>query len=311
MSLFERAPLTISVLVPVRDDPRIDGLLGSLAAQRGAPPFEVLVALDGARREPRVPPALPVRLLRLPPRGPYPARNSAIREAKGQVLLLTDSDCLCPPDWIATAAQFFEDETTAAVQGASQASEDSRLSRLIQLEYDRYVASHATAGYRRFCNTRNFAIRAAIARELPLPDALPRGGDGVYGWLLEKRAIAIRFEPGWRVAHRHPASRWDEGRRAFAQGRDGALWGHELGLDLFASARGQEPRGPGVWLLSRARGRPAARRAAALALLPAAALLAALSAILPGEAGAGAFSRFRRASHLAGRLSGEAKATAP
>jgi glycosyltransferase involved in cell wall biosynthesis len=311
MSLLERAPLTISVIVPVRDDPRIDGLLASLAAQRGAPPFEVLVALDGARREPRVPPALPVRLLRLPPRGPYAARNSAIREAKGEVLLLTDSDCLCPPDWIATAARFFEDETTAAVQGASRASEDSRLSRLIQLEYDRYVASHATAGYRRFCNTRNFAIRAAIARELPLPEALPSGGDAVYGWLLERRASAIRFEPGWWIAHRHPTSRWDEGRRVFAQGRDGALWGRELGLDLFASPREEEPRGPGAWLLSRARGRPAARRAAALALLPAAALLAALSAVLPGDAGAGAFSRFRRAAHLAGRLSGEAKATAP
>jgi glycosyltransferase involved in cell wall biosynthesis len=303
--------MTISVLVPVRDDPRIDGLLTSLAAQSGAPPFEVLVALDGARREPRVPSALAARLLRLPPRGPYPARNAAIREAKGDVLLLTDSDCLCPPDWIATAARFFEDEATAAVQGASRASEDSRLSRFIQLEYDRYVASHAAAGYSHFCNTRSFAIRAAIARNLPLPEALPRGGDGVYGRLLERRGIAIRYEPGWWVTHRHPSSRWDEGRRAFAQGRDGALWRRELGLDLFTPAPGEEPRGPGAWLLSRAGGHEAASRAAALALLPAAAILAALSAVLPGDSAAGAFSRFRRAAHLAGRLSGQAKTAAP
>jgi hypothetical protein len=300
----------ISVIVPVRDDSRIDGLLASLALQQSAPPFEVLVALDGARREPLVPPSLSARLLRLPPRGPYPARNAAVREASGEILLFTDSDCLCPPAWIAAAAEFFEDEAAAALQGASRAADDSRLSSLIQLEYDRYVASHADLGYRRFCNTRNFAIRAAIAREHPLPDAFPRGGDGVYGWQLERAGVPIRYEPGWWVAHRHPASRLDEGRRAFAQGRDGALWGRRLGLDLFTPAR-EKPAGPGAWLLSRTRVNPRARRAFALALLPAAALLAGLSTVLPGHAGARAFSRFCRASRLAGRLAGEAKAVAP
>jgi hypothetical protein len=208
------------------------------------------------------------------------------------------------------AARFFEDEASAAIQGASRASDDSRLSRLIQLEYERYVASHAALGYRRFCNTRNFAIRAAIVRGLPLPEAFPRGGDGVFGWQLELAGVPIRYEPGWWVAHRHPASRWDEGRRAFAQGRDGALWGRRLGVDLFTPAR-EKPRGLGAWLLSGARANPRARRAFALALLPAATLFAAVSAILPGRAGAGAFSRFCRASRLAGRLAGEAKAAAP
>jgi Glycosyl transferase family 2 len=267
--------------------------------------------MDGSKREPRVPAALPARLLRLPPRGPYAARNAAVRESKGDVLLFTDSDCLCPPDWIATAVRFFEDETLVAVQGSSRASEESRLSRLIQLEYDRYVASHAAAGYRRFCNTRNFAIRAAIARELPLPEAFPLGGDAVYGRLLDRRAITIHYEPSWWVAHRHPASRWDEGWRAFAQGKNGALWTRELSFDLFGSrpADDSRGRGPGARLLSLTRGRPVARRAAALALLPAAALLAALSAVLPGRAGAGAFSLFRRAAHLGGRLSEEAGAS--
>lgn len=299
--------MRVSVVVPVRDDPLVDALLASLDAQRDAPEFEVLVALDGSRRRPQVPAALPARLLRLPARGPYPARNAAVREAKGEVLLFTDSDCLCPPDWIATAARLFEDATVMAVQGSSRASAESRLSRLIQLEYDRYVASHAAAGYRHFCNTRNFAIRADIARELPLPEALPRGGDAVYGWLLERRAVTIHYEPSWWVAHCHPASRWDEGRRAFAQGKNGALWGREPGLDLFGSGPADDSgwRRPGARLLFATRGRPVARRAASLALLPAAALFAALSAVLPGQAGAGAFGRFRRAAHLAGRLSGE------
>jgi glycosyltransferase involved in cell wall biosynthesis len=298
--------VNVSVIVPVRDDPRVDDLLASLAAQRNAPPFEVLVALDGARREPRVPTGLLAKLLRLPPRGPYPARNAAIREATGDLLLFTDSDCLCPPDWMAGATRFFEEEETEAVQGASRASEDSRLARLVQREYDRYVESHARDGYRHFCNTRNFAIRTRIAREHPLPEDLPRGGDGVYGRMLERAAVGLRYEPEWWIAHRHPTSRWDEGRRAFAQGRDGALWSRAIDADLFRGSAPEAPAGPGAWLLSRAGG-GLSRRVLAAALVPAAALLAVLSAVLPGRAGAAAFSRFHRAAHLAGRLSGEAR----
>jgi glycosyltransferase involved in cell wall biosynthesis len=300
--------VNVSVIVPVRDDPKVDDLLSSLAAQRDAPPFEVLVALDGARREPRVPTGLPAKLLRLPPRGPYPARNAAIREATGDLLLFTDSDCLCPPDWIATAARLFEKEGPGAVQGASRASENSRLACLVQREYDRYVESHARDGYRHFCNTRNFAIRTRIAREHPLPEDLPRGGDGVYGRMLERAAVSLRYEPRWWIAHRHPRSRWDEGRRAFAQGRDGALWSRAIGADLFRGSAREEPAGPGAWLLSRANG-GLSRRILAAALVSTAAVLAALSAVLPGPAGAAAFSRFHRAAHLAGRLSADARSS--
>lgn len=301
--------MRISVIVPVRDDKRIDGLLASLALQAAAPDFEVLVAMDGSTREPRVPPGLPARLLRLPPRGPYPARNAAVAEAAGQVLLFTDSDCLCPPDWVSLAGRVFESEAVAALQGASRASEDSRLSRFVQREYERYVASHAALGYRRFCNTRNFAIRAAVAREIPMPETLPRGGDGVYGRLLEERGIPIRYEAGWWVAHRHPASRLEEGRRAFSQGDDGARWARLAGLDLFAAEgnTGAPVRGPGAFLLHRLSSKRSVRRAASVSLLPVAATLAAASGILPEGPAARCFSLFRRACHLSGRLWGESR----
>jgi glycosyltransferase involved in cell wall biosynthesis len=302
--------LKVSVIVPVRDDPRIDGLLASLAGQRGAPDFEVLVALDGSRREPRVPPGLPARLLRLQPRGPYAARNAAIHEAAGEILLLTDSDCLPPADWIATGFRLFQDPSVKALQGGSRASDDSRLSRFVQREYDRYVASQAASGYRHFCNTRNFGVRADLARGLPMPETFPRGGDGVYGRLLEGRGVAIRYEPDWWVAHRHPSSRWTEGRRAFDQGRYGAGWARAAGMNLFdgrEQVASRDVRGPGALLLSRLPGNRAVRRGASFALVPVAAVLAAASAALPGLPGYRSFSLFRRACHLSGRLRGESE----
>ncbi len=293
----------VSIVVPVRDDPRIDDLLESLGAQRDAPPFEVIVALDGSTRSPRWPTGLDGKALPGPAAGPYAARNRGIAAARGDVVLLTDSDCLCPPRWVRIAAAAFEAPTLFALQGASKAAEDTRLSRWIQREYDRYVASHASTSYRHFCNTRNFALRRSLALASPFREDFPRGGDGVYGLTLERAGVEIRYSPEWEVFHRHPRSRWQEGRAAFDQGRQGALWQAE-GIDLFGEAGGSRPQGPGAWLACAAPAPGLARAASAGALFAAAAGLGAASALFPGEIGYRSFSRFRRAAHLAGRLRG-------
>lgn len=296
----------VSVVIPVRDDPRIDDLLASLAAQRDAPPFEVLVALDGAARTPRWPAGLPGRTLPGTPRGPYAARNRGIGEASGDIVLLTDSDCLCPPDWVRVGAVAFEDPALRALQGGSLPAEDTRLSLWIQREYERYVGSHAATAYRRFCNTRNLGLRRILALALPFRETFPRGGDGVYGLALEREGVTIRYAPDWAVLHRHPRSWWKEGQAAFDQGRQGALWRAE-GFDLFGDGRGQAERGAGAWLLQAVPENRVAKRLAGAGLLGLAAAFGLASAALPGELGYRAFSRFRRAAHLAGRFRGESE----
>jgi glycosyltransferase involved in cell wall biosynthesis len=304
--------LEASVVVPVRDDPRIDALLESLASQRGAPEFEILVALDGSRRAPRIPdarsPLAVVRPLALPPRGPYAARNAAAREARAGLILFTDSDGLVPPDWVARAVREMADPTVSALQGGSVSRDSSRRSRWIQAEYDRYVASHEKLAFRRFCNTRNFAIRTELWRRNPFPERFPRGGDGAYGLLLEREGVAIRYVPDWAVEHRHASSLRAEARKAFDEGRDGARW-KAAGVDLFGEDV-ERPEGPGAELLSALPRAPVLRRLAAGGLLGLASGLAAASVVLPESPASRAFARFRRACHLAGRLVGEATAGA-
>ena len=138
------------------------------------------------------------------------------------------------------------------LQGGSRSFDRRRLSRWVQQEYERYVTSHAADAYRHFCDTRNFAIRADLARALPFPELFPKGGDGVYGRWLEQKRIEIRYEPRWTVAHRDPSSRWRLGRTAFERGRCGEQWRAAAGIDLFGDARGADARkGPGFWLLRR------------------------------------------------------------
>jgi GT2 family glycosyltransferase len=72
--------------------------LASLAAQRDAPAFEVLVASASA---PEPPGALPVRWIEAADRNPARRRNMAARAAAGRILAFIDDDAQAEPDWIA------------------------------------------------------------------------------------------------------------------------------------------------------------------------------------------------------------------
>jgi glycosyltransferase involved in cell wall biosynthesis len=298
--------LAASVIVPVRDDRRLDDLLASLEAQRDAPPFEVLVAFDGGRGPGDRFAQRRARALRLPPRGPYAARNAAARDASGELLLFTDSDCLCPPDWVAVAVRAFDDRETAALQGCSTAGARSRLSRWIQDTDDRWVASHAARAYRRICNTRCFAIRRGTFDAAPFPDVHPLGGDGAFGIDLERRGVPIRFDPGWSVVHRHPNSHLEFGRKMFEQARHGVRWRRTHGIDLFGPQ--SDSSGRSARIVRGTAGSPSLATAASAAAACASAALALATLPLSYRAGRHVFDGFVRAARLAGRLRGEAEA---
>lgn len=95
------APPELSVIVPTRDRPQaLAGLLESLAAQDLEPErFEVLVVDDGSLQpaaEGVQPDAFPfaLRLLRQAPAGPGAARNRALAEARGEVVLFLNDDAV-------------------------------------------------------------------------------------------------------------------------------------------------------------------------------------------------------------------------
>ena len=94
----------VSAIVPVRDGERhVARCLEALLAQSWpAERLEIWVVDDASRDATRERArAFPVRLLgQAEPRGPYAARNAALRVATGDVLAFTDSDCVPAKDWI-------------------------------------------------------------------------------------------------------------------------------------------------------------------------------------------------------------------
>jgi glycosyltransferase involved in cell wall biosynthesis len=95
----------VSIVIPTYARPeRLRECLAALARQTmPADTFEVVVVDDGSP-QPVVPPAdtaaagPTIRIIRQSNAGPSAARNRGVAEARGELIALTDDDCLPTPD---------------------------------------------------------------------------------------------------------------------------------------------------------------------------------------------------------------------
>ena len=101
----------VSVVIPVRNgEPWLERQLAALAAQQGAPPFEVIVA-DNGSTDGSVATAmawsdrLDLRVVPAAPPGINVARNTGARAARGALLLFCDADDEVASGWVAAMAR--------------------------------------------------------------------------------------------------------------------------------------------------------------------------------------------------------------
>src|SRR5688500_17886323 len=102
MSKIER-PVTASVIIPARDEAdKIDACLNALQVQTvGWGNLEVLVIDDGSRdRTCAIAEEHRVRVIRQEHAGAASARNRGVREAKSDIVVFMDADCVPAPDFI-------------------------------------------------------------------------------------------------------------------------------------------------------------------------------------------------------------------
>jgi len=263
----------VSAIVPVRNGARhVARCLAALLAQTWPPDrLEILVvddaSTDATRERAR---ELPVRLLeQAERRGPYAARNAALRIASGEILAFTDSDCVPAKDWIerGVAALAREGADLAAGQVrfalSPRRSAFELLDSLSNLDQERSVAERGVA------KTGNlFAARRVLDAIGPFHER--RSGCDVE-WT--GRATAAGFE----LVYARDAVAWKPARGALAlvrkQYRVGrgqqALWratGEPLRAVLPRSLRGFRPARPSLWRARLRRRAPEGERAGLAAL---------------------------------------------
>ncbi|MBI3378245.1 MAG: glycosyltransferase [Nitrospirae bacterium] len=68
--------------------------------------------------------------------GPATARNAGAKEAKGEIILFTDSDCIPGKNWIEKMAVPFNNPEVMAVKGAYKTEQKTLTARFAQIEFE-------------------------------------------------------------------------------------------------------------------------------------------------------------------------------
>jgi cellulose synthase/poly-beta-1,6-N-acetylglucosamine synthase-like glycosyltransferase len=128
-----------SVIVPAYNSGKtIAQCLRALAHQSlSASEYEVILVDDGSNdNTAELVRGFSVRYLRQMNHGPAAARNHGAREARGELVLFTDSDCVPDRDWIAEMVKPFSDPEVVAVKGAYRTNQRSLFARFAQVEFE-------------------------------------------------------------------------------------------------------------------------------------------------------------------------------
>jgi len=200
----------VSVVVPTRNRAGyLDVALGSLRAQEGAPPHELLVVDDGSSDETlEVAGRHGVRAVAVQkPGGLNAARNTGLTETTAPLVAFVDDDVLVPPGWLAALAEgaahhahvdAFGGPITARLEGRAPRScgrEDPPITTLDLGEED------APA---RMVWGANFAIRRSAVQRIGRFDPTLSGHGDEEDWLMALLATGgeIYYLAGAGLVHR-------------------------------------------------------------------------------------------------------------
>ena len=196
----------VSVLIPNLDSPLVGRTLEALASQ-GAPGPGIEVLVVGRDAPGLVSRTQGVRFVETPERlNPAAARNRAVAEARGGLLLFTDADCRPLPGWVERLAAALDHSPVAggAVTFPHTPAETSvwALADNIASFHDLLADRAAERDTHGAIGSLNLAVRReAWDRVGPFDESLPTSED--FDWVLRARkaGLATAFVPDAVVEH--------------------------------------------------------------------------------------------------------------
>ena len=196
-----------TVVIPVRnarDD--ISRCLESLARQSASSGFEIVVVDDGSEDDtPDVARSLGARVVSQNRRGASAARNRGVREARGDLVLFIDADCVADARWLQELSEpIAADASLAGGIGRYESEQTSLVARFVQLDlearYDR-MKSHDRID---FLNSGNCALRRELLTRYPFDEKFQRLEDVELSFRLTSDGHTMIYVPEARAWHRHP-----------------------------------------------------------------------------------------------------------
>jgi mycofactocin system glycosyltransferase len=218
----------VSVIIPVRNRPDdIEVCLQSLREiDYPQDRLEIIVVDDASSDQtPDVVSRFPVRLIRLKQNKQASfCRNLAARQARGDLLVFIDSDCLADSSWLRELVPAFKDETLGALGGIV----DSYFNANGLDRYEKVRSSlNVSSWFRRsqkndpffYLPSCNLVVRRRLFLDIGgFKEELVVGEDVDLCWRIRKRGYHIEYRPEGRVYHKHRNSLISFCRRRFDYG---------------------------------------------------------------------------------------------
>lgn len=197
---------SVSVIIPVRSDPRVFATVDSVfacAAEAAALQVIVIDNESSAEFAAQLMERLGgrVTLAHEAAAGVYRARNRGIDLATGDVLFFTDADCVVRPGWLAAGIAAIEGGADIA-QGFSGSLGDSPIQELIQRRYQAHLRK-LRPGDPTECDTRNLAMSRRVFDTVRFEERYRRVGDTEFGLRAEAEGFRVAYQPAMYVDHEH------------------------------------------------------------------------------------------------------------
>jgi len=133
------------------------------------------------------------------------ARNAGIEAATGEIIIMTDSDCIVPDNWIEELTRPIIYQKEKAVMGFEDDLINNFWTQNIQKANWNFIQRSVEGEYVKNLDTKNFAIDASLMKKI-LFDAKLMFLEDFDLALKLRNSLKIRFLSSVRVGHMHKSS---------------------------------------------------------------------------------------------------------
>lgn len=203
----------VSVIIPAYNAQKtIKDCLSALSSQIfSGDEYEIIVVDDGStdntpeiikKEFPKV------RLISRKNAGPAVARNHGAKEAKGEIILFTDSDCCPRENWLEEMLKPFKaNPEIIGVKGVYMTKQREITARFVQLEYEDKYDLMAKDEYIDFIDTYSAGFKREVFLSMNGYDEnfpVACSEDAEFSFRLSNKGYKMIFIPGAIVSHIHP-----------------------------------------------------------------------------------------------------------
>lgn len=203
--------LKASIIIPAYNaEKTLEKCLAALREQSFGD-FETIVVDDGSKDSTKkiAKSFKEVKLLEQANAGPATARNNGATQAKGEIIVFLDSDCVAEKNWLEEMLAPLENNEIAGVQGTYKNKQKELIARFTHLEIEKRHSKMAKQEFIDFMGSYSAAYRKKIFEEMKGFDTsfpMASGEDTDLSFRLSKAGYKMVFNQHAAVYHFHPIS---------------------------------------------------------------------------------------------------------